>query len=176
MATLKDVFQAEKEIGIFPGWSEPETETDYIWFDAPIEIGGVTETGLVLHGGCLAHRPNVNLTLELRMARTPGRQCVPIERLDWRSIQGGHSNPRKPKSEWAGKRVSETHLHDFWLNWSPEEERIRGGRLDVAREIEDELKKFEDVRAYVGKRLRINNIEIVKEPDWVYDLFSGENL
>lgn len=172
MASLKDIFEADKEIGYFPGWSKPESETDYIWFDAPIEIGGVTETGLVLHGGCYAHRPNCNVSFELRIAKTPGRRCMPIERLDWRAMEG-HSNPRRPKSDWSGKRVSETHLHDFWLNWSENEQRIRMGGLAVAREIKEDIHDFAQARAFIGNRLRINNIDVVSEPDWVYDLFSG---
>jgi hypothetical protein len=40
MNPLQSLAQDEKTISYFPGWSEPEDETDYIWFDAPIEIGG----------------------------------------------------------------------------------------------------------------------------------------
>lgn len=173
MASVKEIFLADKAIGFFPGWSRPEAETDYIWFDAPIEIGGVAETGLVLHGGCFAHRPDCHVSLELRIARTPGRHCIPIERFDWRSLEGGHSNPRKPRSEWSGRRVSETHLHDFWLNWSEAEQRMRLGGLTMAREIQENVQTFQDVRAFVGNRLRINNIDVVQAPEWAYDLFSG---
>lgn len=173
MASPKNIFLADKEIGFFPGWSTPEDETDYIWFDAPIEIGGVAETGLVLHGGCYAHRPKCHLTFELRIARTPGRHCIPIDRLDWRSLEGGHSNMRTPRSRWSGKRVSETHLHDFWLNWSERKQQMHRGGLKVARDIDEELQGFMDVRAFVQNRLRIKNIEVVSEPEWVYDLFGG---
>lgn len=173
MASVKDIFLAEISIGFFPGWSKPEPETDYIWFDAPIEIGGVTETGLVLHGGCYAHRPNVNVSFELRVAGTPGRRCIPIERLDWRAMVG-HSNPRKPKSDWSGRRVSTTHLHDFWLNCSESEQRMRSGGLSTAREIDEMLQTFIEARDFVGKRLKINNIDIVLEPDWVYVFFHWE--
>lgn len=173
MATLKDVYLAEKEIGFFPGWSEPESETDYIWFEAPLEIGGVTETGLVLHGGCFVNRPNCHVSFELRISRQAGRRCIPIERVDWRAIDGGHSNPRRPRSDWSGRRVSETHLHDFALNWAEAEQRMRLGGLRTAREINSPLQSFNEVRSYAGKRFNINNIEVVTEPGWVYDLFSG---
>ncbi|WP_156484713.1 hypothetical protein [Martelella sp. AD-3] len=163
---------AEKQIGYFPGWSAPEPETDYIWFNAPIEIGGVTETGLVLHGGCYANRPDSNVSLELRISKIGGRRCIPIERLDWRAMEG-HSNRRKPKSAWSGKRVSETHLHDFYLNWSENEQRMRLGGLTVAREINEDVSDFLRLRDYFGKRLKINNIEVISEPEWVYDFFNG---
>lgn len=172
MATLREIYLAEKEIGYFPGWSKPEEDTEYVWFDAPIEIDGFAETGLVLHGGCIANRPNVNVSFELRISRTVGKQCIPIERLDWRSLEGGHTNRRKPKSDWSGKRVSDTHLHDFFLNWSDAEGRMRKGGLNVARDINNDLNGFGTVLNYVGKRLKINNIDIVQPPPWVYDLFS----
>jgi hypothetical protein len=172
MASVKDIFLAEKEIGYFPGWSKPERETGYIWFDAPIEIGGVAETGLVLHGGCYAHLPEKSVSFELRIAKAPGRHCVSIERVDWRSLDGGHSNPRKPKSDWSGKRISNVHLHDFWLNWSETEQRLRLGGLQIAREIEEEIQSFKRLRDFIGNRLRINNIDLVNEPEWVYDLFK----
>jgi len=172
MVTIKNVFEAEKSISYFPGWSKPESETDYVWFEAPIEIGGVTETGLVLHGGCYSHRSECNVSFELRYLRTPGKRCLPIERVDWKSLEGGHSNPRKPRSDWAGRRVSDTHLHDFSLNWSETEQRMRSGNLPTAREISTNLNDFEGLREYTGKRLRINNIDVVESPPWVYDFFT----
>lgn len=176
MATLKEIFQAEKEIGFFPGWSNPEDETDYLWFDAPLEIGGVAETGLVLHGGCFAHRPDVHVSLELRISSQPGRRCVPLERLDWRSLEGGHSNRRRRCNRLAGRRVSDTHLHDFDLNWLEDQGRMQAGGLVCARDLEENLESFEDVRQFAGNRLNINNIDVVTRPPWVYDFFAGGML
>lgn len=172
MTSIKDVFLAEKRIGFFPGWSRPERGTEYVWFDAPIEIGGVAETGLVLHGGCYARRPNMHVTFELRIARTTGRQAIPIERLDWRPLDNGHSNPRRPRSRWAGQRIVGTHLHAFELNWSETERRMRSGGLAVARGVDEPLESFIHVRDFVGRRLRIENMRVVAPPPWEYDLFS----
>lgn len=174
MATLKEIFDADKEIGFFPGWSKPESETDYVWFDAPLEIGGVAETGLVLHAGCYAHRPNVNVSLELRISSQPGRRCIPLERLDWRSLEGGHSNGRKRCRQLSGPRVADTHLHRFELNWLEGYERMQSGNLPCAQNIEMQLQTFEEVRDFAGNRLRINNISVVDEPPWVYDFFTGD--
>lgn len=173
MATLREIFEADKEIGYFPGWSKPESETDYVWFDAPLEIGGVAETGLVLHGGCFAHRPDVHVSFELRIASQPGRRCLPLERLDWRSLEGGHTNKRKRCDDRYGRRVSDTHLHDFYLNWLEDHERMKSGGLICARNVKENLDTFEDVRWFAGNRSRINNIEVVSEPPWVYDFFAG---
>lgn len=172
MDDLEQVFLAEKEIGHFPGWSAPDLETDYSWFDAPIEIFGITEAGLVLHGGCLGHQPNRHVSLELRFLKRPGRRCVPLVRLDWRSLQGGHSNPLYPRTEWSGRRLSDTHLHDFHLNYAIDEQRMRRGNLKVAREICKPLESFLEARDFVGRRFNITNIQVVSEPRWEYDLFS----
>lgn len=174
MATFKEIFEAEKEIGFFPGWSKPEESTDYVWFDAPIEIGGIAETGLVLHGGCFAHRPQVNVTFELRFSRTPGRSCVPLERLDWRSLEGGHSNKRRRCVRLAGSRVIDTHLHDFYLNWSEEKQQMESAGVPCARNIDEILQDFESVKQFVGSRLNVNNMDVVYEPPWVYDMFAGD--
>ncbi len=160
-----------KTISVFPGWSAPEKETGYMWFDVPLEIDGITVAGLNLHGGCYERHPQKHVTFELRIGRSPGRKCLPLIRMCWRSLQGGHSNPRLGTSEWAGIRVSDTHLHSFELNWLPEEVRMRGQNLRIAREIDEQLDTFSAVKRFVGINFNINNIDLVTNPNWVYDLF-----
>lgn len=94
MGELRAFVGSIKEIAVFSGWSDPEEETGYMWFDSPLNIGGVTEHGFTLHGGCYQRHPNKNVTFELRLKRTPGKKCTPLARLDWRSLKGGHSNMR----------------------------------------------------------------------------------
>jgi len=171
MSPFPTLARAQKTIAAFSGWSQPEPETGYVWFDAPLDIEGVTEAGFVLHGGAYSNRPEVHVTFEMRISKTPGRRCVPLSRIDWRSLTGGHTNPRwPPPSEWNGRTVSSTHFHDFEINWVPEQGRFR--RRQLAREIEEDLQRFEQLRAYTGKHFRINNIEIVDVPPWEYNLFS----
>jgi len=71
MGPLPVLVESWKAISFFPGWSKPEQETGYCWFDAPLEIEGVTQHGFVLHGGCYADKPECNLTFELRINREP---------------------------------------------------------------------------------------------------------
>ncbi|GGK53790.1 hypothetical protein [Salinarimonas ramus] len=170
--TIDAIFHAQKRLRAFQNWGIPERGTDYSWFDAALEIEGVADTGLVLHGGCYARRPNEHVTFELRLARAPGRQALPLERLDWRPLDGGHSNPRRPRSAWSGRRIHGTHLHAFELNWSETERRMRSGGLSTARDVDVFLGSFADVRTFVGSRLRIENIDVVAPPPWEYDLFS----
>ncbi len=68
--------------------------------------------------------------------------------------------------------MSDTHLHDFALNWAETKQRMRYGNLAFAREISTNLNDFADLRVYAGKRLRINNIDVVQDPPWVYDFFT----
>jgi len=51
---------------------------------------------------------------------------------------------------------------------------MRSGGLSTAREIDEMLQTFIEARDFVGKRLKINNIDIVLEPDWVYVFFHWE--
>lgn len=164
---------SQKQIALFPGWSAAEAETGYSWFDASLEINGVVEAGIVLHGGCYRHRPDCNVTLEIRVGRQPGRPCVPLARVCWRSLKGGHTVQRRWNTEWAGQPVPETHYHEFALNWREDRQRMKGDNLPVARPIETPLENYEALRSYAGKVLRISNIDVVGPPPWGYDLFAG---
>lgn len=157
-----------KSIVVFPGWSKPEKEDGYMRFSAPLEIGGIVEQGLTFQGGCYRDHPDRHVTFQLCWHTIRG--TVPLERLDWKSLQGGHTNRRAGPPDWAGKRVSETHLHAFELNWVVQEQRMRKGNLPLAMEISEELQTFEQLLQYTGNRFRIKNIAIVATPEWEYKL------
>lgn len=160
------VVQSWKRLAAFNGWSKPD-ETGYIWFDANVQIGGVVEAGLTLHGGCYFDRPDCQVTLELRVAKTPGRRSVPLQRLDWRALRG-HTNPRVGTSEWRGRTVSETHFHEFSLNWDAERERlIRPRRLVIARELDPPIpQSFDEILAWVSSEFKFENMGIITPPPW----------
>ena len=172
MSLLPDIWNSEKTISYFPDWSKPEEETGHLWFDAPLDIGGVTEVGLYLHAGAIADAPDCNVSFELGIRSPKSKRRVPIARVDWRALSGGPATPNRGSSKWKGQRVPDTHFHHFDLNYLPSEQRMRNGNLKFARPISEQLQSFESLRAYVGKEFRINNINIVKPPEWVYDLFS----
>jgi len=170
--TLPLVATSDKALVLFPGWSAPEPETDYIWCDAPVEIGGVVEAGLTLHVGCYISIPDQHVVFELR-GNIPGiKRKKALMRIEWRSLRGGHTNRRRKGAPESGKRVSDTHFHPFEANWVEIEQRMREGNLPQAVEIEEELPTFESLREYVGNAFRINNITLVTRPPWVYDLFA----
>jgi hypothetical protein len=170
MHPIQALAEADKRLAAFPGWSEPEGETGYMWFDAPLDIGGVTEPGFVLHGGCLRYQPECNVTLEIRLGRRPGRGCVPLMRVCWRSLRGGHTNPRRSGVAYSGVRVGSTHFHPFDLNWLPDRGRMRTGNLPFAVPIDPDFDLFTQYRDFVGNHFRINNIDVVTAPPWEYRL------
>lgn len=61
------------------------------------------------------------------------------------------------------------------MNWSRTKNAMRDGGLKAARDLYMDLGSFEEARWLAGKRLRINNIEVVARPGWVYTLFDGEH-
>lgn len=176
MADLDRLALTAKDISFFPGWSKPEAETSYLWFDAPLELDGVTETGLVLHGGCFAERPDCHVIFEVRLSRvTSGNRRLPLARIEWKSLEGGHSNPRRRGKLFSGVRVGPTHFHDFELNWDSIGRRMERGNLRFARDVVPIPPDYEAFRAEAGISLKINNIDVVKRPEWVYDWFrKGE--
>ena len=167
MQILPLIVESWKSLATFPGWSEAEAETGYLWFDANLEINGVVEAGLVLHGGCYHNCPDCHVILELRIAGAFGRRQVQLQRLDWRSLNGGHRNPRVGDSEWRGRTVSNTHFHDFALNWDSERGRFRRTGLRLARDLTPPVPaSFEEVLAWASDQFRITNMQIIVPPPW----------
>lgn len=173
--TLPELVDAEKSISVPVRWTGPDSdEGGWTRFQVPLAIGGVTEAGLVLDGGTYQHHPDRNVCFELGAVGFGGHRRIPLIRVEWRSLRGGHSNERKNgcEGEWAGRRVPATHIHTFEGNWRPETQRMRKGDLPCAEPIDEDIQSFESLRSYVGRRFRISNIEIVPRPDWRYDLLS----
>lgn len=169
--TLAVLMAATKELATAPQWSEPEPETDYLWFDVPIIVGGIVESGIVFHGGCYRQHVDHHVTFELRAIN--GRKKTPLQRIDWRSLNGGHSNKVREGSEVSGKRVDASHMHAFTLNYSQAEDRMRGSNLPMADDLAQEIQSFESLREFVGQAFAISNIHIVSTPPWAYNLFGN---
>lgn len=172
MHTFPQLIQATKSLVASPAWSVPEPDTKYVHFDAPLEINNVTELGLFLHGGAIKFAPDRNVVFEICLRDSKSRRRIPLERIEWRSLQGGHRNPRQRGPRGLRDHYcSASHYHEFDLNWVEAERRMRSGNLPIARDINPEPQSFEDLRAFVGKQFNINNIELVAPPEWEYDLF-----
>ena len=104
---------------------------------------------------------------DFRVSRTPGRHHISLHRLDWRALRG-HTNPRVGASAWNGKTVSDTHFHDFDINWDAAKGRFYRPRLRLAREIDPPVpQSFDEVLDWVSREFRIGNLEIIDPPPWV---------
>jgi hypothetical protein len=160
------IVSQNKVLPSFPDWRSGENGA--LWFNAPLEIGGIVEPGIVLHGEARVDLPNQNVGLEILYQIPQTKKRFALIRLDWKCLSGGHRNKKRKGWPYAGKRVGETHLHPFELNWMPEKKKMRRGDLPVAIEIEGELQSFESFRASAGFFLGISNIELVKRPPWDY--------
>jgi hypothetical protein len=170
MTDLPGLYHARKSIVYFPGWSRPEDETGYMTFSAPLLIGGVVEEGFNFHGGCYWRHPDKNVTFEIALGRTETRRRVELVRLEWRSLQGGHSNKRGRPSHLP-KRTRATHIHSFELNYNSAAHKMRGDNLPLAEDIDESLESFEELLSFVGRRFNIANVDIVERPGWEYVLF-----
>ncbi len=168
MAAFPFLVESPKSIAFFPGWSAPEVETSYIWFNAPLEIDGATEPGLVFHGGCYADLAEANVAFTLDFTHVGSRRKTPLIRLEWRCLSGGHSNPRKCPNSKTAPRTDDTHIHSFELNWIAHLGRLRGDNLPCAENVDKSLNSFQELLEYAGNRFNINNIGVVKPPPWEY--------
>ena len=151
----------------FPGWQRSGHEMNSLWFDAPLEIGGIVEPSFTLHGEARLDMPDRNVGLELVYRYPNSSRRFALVRLDWLSWKGGHTNPRRRNWPLRGKRVGATHAHPFELNFLPHKRAMRPGDLPIAVEIDGELQTFEQARAFAGFLLGISNIELVSRPPWV---------
>lgn len=169
--SLRLLLDAYKSIPSPLQWSKPDPEDGYMRIYTRLEIGGIVDAGLVLSGGTYAHLPDRHVSFELAILGSDGHRRTRLARVDWRDLKGGHSNNRG-KCPGSIRRAPATHLHSFALNWDQQKGRMKRGKLPCAEAISEDLQTFEELRRYVGTHFRINNIDIVPRPDWVYDLFN----
>ncbi|NBC31447.1 MAG: hypothetical protein GVY13_02100 [Alphaproteobacteria bacterium] len=162
---LPTIFSASKSIVHFSGWSLSAAGSGYLRFELPLLTGDDFQPELRLRGGAYAWLPDEHVTFEMIARRQEDGKRVPLIRLDWRPLDGGHTNPRRGPPKFAGKRIVGTHLHDFDLNWIAEENRMRGRNLPLAKPVPG-LFSFEEVRDFVGMSFKIDNIGLVGVPPW----------
>lgn len=171
MVDFPGLARSQKRIVGFQGWSPPEEETGFLAFSAPLAIGGVVEEGFNLEGGCFRQYRDINVSFEVVLGKTPTRRRTPIERIEWRSLKGGHSNKRA-RPPGLVRRTGPDHIHKFELNYLEAQSRMRGDNLPLADNFDGIVESFEELIEYVGRTFNISNIDVVKRPDWDYGLFD----
>jgi hypothetical protein len=157
---------ARKSLIVGVSWSAADPDDGAMTFLAPLEADGVTIAGLSLRGVCYQREPDRAVTLQLEAAMPRLRTRVPLARLDWRPLNGGHRNPRRGMPSHAGRFLQGTHMHPFDLNWVAANEAMRGGNLPFARSVADDPPTFEEALDMAGIEFRINDIRLIEVPLW----------
>jgi len=157
-----DLVHAEKELSAVPVWID--RGSDGLEVSATLEVGGVTVEGLTLRG--TARKPlmdrHVTFQLEYRHSQIIGG---PVARIEWRPLNPHNNKGLGPKRLQHVIQTS-SHHHLFDLNWRRSEEGVLKGDLPIAVPLEGEPKNFRALLAVVGKKFRINNIQIIPLPPW----------
>ncbi|WP_310498330.1 hypothetical protein [Sandarakinorhabdus sp.] len=163
--TLHELVKAEKLIAAASEWTRKGRRLE---LKLPLEIDGLIEEGLFLRASALERLPDreVVFQLEYHGVRIPG-EGGPLARVEWNSIRP-HNNKGIGPPELRFLEQSPSHMHLFEDNWSDTTGALRGDNLPVARPVPQPIQGFDECLRFVGSLFRINNITLVKTPEWVY--------
>lgn len=165
--SLKGLVEADKLIVAPTEWSKAGRCLE---LKLPLEIDGIVEEQFFFRATALARLPDqqVVFQLEYHGVRIPGG-TGPLCRLEW-NPKGTHSNKGRGPTELQFIEQIGTHFHSFEDNWCEKNGALMRDNLPVARPVSQHIQGFSDCLSFIGKLFRINNIEVVKTPEWVLDL------
>lgn len=169
--TLKELVEAEKLIATVSDWAKRGNRLE---LKLPLEIDGLIEEGLFLRATALEHLPDqeVMFQIEYHGLSIPGG-TGPLSRIEWNSIRP-HNNKGKGPQELRFIEQRPSHVHLFEDNWSDGNGALLRDNLPIARPISEPIQEFTELLYFVGNLFRINNINLVKTPEWVLSLPLGE--
>lgn len=164
--TLRELVEAEKLIAAPTDWSPINRSLE---LKLPLQIDGVIEEQFFLRATAISHLPdqNVIFQLEYHGVRIPGG-TGPLCRLEWNPIRG-HNNKGKGPAELRFIEQVGTHFHSFEDNWCEKNGALLRDNLPIARPVSQDIQGFTDCLGVVRNLFRINNIDVVKTPEWVLD-------
>lgn len=167
--TLRDLIGAEKLIAEPTDWG---ISNRCLVLKLPLDIDGVIEEQFFFRATAIAHLPDQNVTFQLEYhgVRIPGG-TGPLCRLEW-NPRKAHNNKGKGPDEYRFMDQTGTHFHSFEDNWCERNGAILRDNLPVARPVSQDIQGFSGCLEVVGNLFRINNISVVKTPEWVVDLGS----
>lgn len=170
-ATLRELVEADKLIASPTDWTKRGNRLE---LKLPLEIDGLIEEGFFLRATALEHLPDqeVMFQLEYHGLLIPGG-TGPLTRVEWNSLRP-HNNKGKGPPELRFMEQRPSHVHSFDDNWSDTDGALLRDNLPVARPIVEPIQEFIDLLDYVGNLFRINNIRLVKVPEWVLRLDLGD--
>lgn len=169
--TLRELVEAEKSLAVAAEWTKRDRRLEFV---AALEIDGLVEEGFQFRANALEALPDreVVFQLEYHGLRIPGG-TGPLARLEWNSLRPHNNKGRGPwKLRWLDLKPS--HVHHFDDNWNEASGAMLRDNLPIARPITEPIQGFTECLGFVGNLFRINNIELVKTPEWVYALDLGK--
>lgn len=170
-ATLRELVEAEKVVASPAEWAKKgKGKLD---LKLALEIDGLIEEGLFLGATALEHLPDqeVVLQLEYHGVRIPGG-AGPLARLEWNPLRPHNNKGRGPAElQWIDQVG--THVHGFYDNWNEAGGALLKHNLPVARPLSQPIQAFSAAVDFAGNLFRINNIGVIKTPEWVLELDLG---
>lgn len=167
--TLLELVEAEKLIAAPAEWSRAGRSFE---LKLPLEIDGVVEEQFFFRATAIATLPDeqVVFQLEYHGMRVPGG-TGPLCRLEWNPKLGkAHNNKGRGPDQYRFIDTFGTHFHPFELNWCEQNGALLKDNLPIAIPVSEHIQGFRECVAFVGNLFRINNIHVVKTPEWVLDL------
>ena len=161
------MFTDDKLIATNAEWSRIGRTLD---LKLPLEIDGLIEEQFFFRATAIATLPDemVTFQLEYHGLTIPGG-TGPLCRLEWRP-KAGHNNKGQGPAELRFIEQIGTHFHSFEDNWCERNGALLRDNLPIARPVTQPIQGFRDCLAFAGNLLRINNIDVVKNPEWVIDM------
>lgn len=164
--TLHDLVLAEKQIAENKEWT-PSGRT--LEIKLPLFAGGFAPEGFFFRATAIASLPDEQVTFQLEYhgVDIPGG-TGPLCRFEWRP-KGIHNNKGLGPAELRFLEQVGTHFHPFEDNWSSQTGALLRDNLPVARPVTQDIQGFRDCLEVVGNLFRINNMLVVKTPEWVLE-------
>lgn len=171
--TLREIIAAEKLIASPAEWTK---KGHRLGLKLPLEIDGLIEEGLFLRATAIENMPDREMVFQLeyhgvRIAGDTG----PLQRLEWNTLRP-HNNKGKGPPELRFMDQFPTHVHLFEDNWNEVSGALKGDNLPIARPVSQPIQSLTECLDFVGNLFRINNIGVIKTPEWVltFDLGLGK--
>ena len=122
---LERIWNSDKDLSIEPVWQR-RTQGEYVRLVSPVEIGGITEQGLLFTASAHVYRPDGYVTFQLEYASVHSRRGHPFVRFEWKP-KSPHNNKGIGPPEYQHMIIKGTHVHPFDLNWEHSEDKVRKG-------------------------------------------------
>lgn len=165
--TLRDLVEAEKTIAVPDEWARVNRCLE---LKLPLWIDGIIEEQFFFRATAIAHLPDQNVTFQLEYhgVDIPGG-TGPLCRLEW-NPKKIHNNKGKGPDDLRFIEQHGSHFHSFDDNWCERNGALLRDNLPVARPLSYSVQGFSECLDLVGNLFRINNIDVVKTPEWVLDM------